>query len=172
MEPRSPALQADSLLSEPPGKPKNYGVDSLSFLQGIFLTQELNMGFLHCRQILYISWATKEAHKKGYNIYNRLYTSRNCHTDTEPDPVGLLGTRPFCVPLFDYRKQLSLSFHELPWVPVGWGKQLLIRGGGARPGISSQEQPWGKVLIPHQWTHTTISLSYFAETETPSGGRG
>ena len=30
----SPALQADSLPSEPPGKPKNTGVGSLSLLQG------------------------------------------------------------------------------------------------------------------------------------------
>ena len=52
IKPRSLALQADSLLTEPPGKPKNTGVDSLSFLQGIFLTQELNQGLLHCRWIL------------------------------------------------------------------------------------------------------------------------
>ena len=44
------ALQADSLLSEPPGKPKNTGVGSLSLFQGIFLTQELNRGLLHCRR--------------------------------------------------------------------------------------------------------------------------
>ena len=30
IEPRSPALQVDSLPAEPPGKPKNTGVDSLS----------------------------------------------------------------------------------------------------------------------------------------------
>ena len=36
MEPRSPTMQADSLPSEPQGKPKNTGVDSLSLLQGIF----------------------------------------------------------------------------------------------------------------------------------------
>ena len=53
IEPRSPALQADSLPSEPPGKPKNTRVGSLSLLQGIFLAQELNLGLLHCRQILY-----------------------------------------------------------------------------------------------------------------------
>ena len=41
IEPRSPALWADSLPAEPPGKPKNTGVGSLSLLQGIFLTQEL-----------------------------------------------------------------------------------------------------------------------------------
>ena len=50
---RSPALQADSLLSELPGKPKNPGMDSLSLLQGIFLIQGLNWGLLHCRQIHY-----------------------------------------------------------------------------------------------------------------------
>ena len=53
IKPRSPALQADSLLSEPPGKPKNTGVGSLSLLQGNFPTQELNWGLLHCRLILY-----------------------------------------------------------------------------------------------------------------------
>ena len=42
-----------SLQSEPPGKPKNTGVGSLSLLQGIFLTQESNRGLLHRRWILY-----------------------------------------------------------------------------------------------------------------------
>ena len=42
MEPRSHTLQADSSPSEPPGKPMNTGVGSLSLLQGIFLTQESN----------------------------------------------------------------------------------------------------------------------------------
>ena len=53
MEPRSPALQADSLPAEPPRKAKNTGMGSLSLLQGIFPTQESNQGLLHCRQILY-----------------------------------------------------------------------------------------------------------------------
>ena len=60
IEPRSPALQVDSLPAEPQGKPKNTEVGSLSLLQQIFLTQELNRGLLHCRQILY-HWATTEA---------------------------------------------------------------------------------------------------------------
>ena len=34
-------------------KPKNTGVGSLSLLQEIFLTLELNWGLLHCRWILY-----------------------------------------------------------------------------------------------------------------------
>ena len=49
----SPELQADSLLSEPPGKPKNTGVGSLSLLQGKFPTQESSQGLLYCKQILY-----------------------------------------------------------------------------------------------------------------------
>ena len=53
IESRSPAPWADSLLSGPPGKPMNTGVGSLSLLQGIVPTQELNRGLLRCRQILY-----------------------------------------------------------------------------------------------------------------------
>ena len=51
--PKSPTLQADSLPAEPQGKPKSTGVDSLSLLQWIFLTQESNRGLLHCGWILY-----------------------------------------------------------------------------------------------------------------------
>ena len=53
IKPRSPSLQVDSLPANPPGKPKNTGVGSLSLLQGIFPTQESNWGVLVCRQILY-----------------------------------------------------------------------------------------------------------------------
>jgi len=53
IEPGSPALETDDLTSEPPGKPQNTGVGSLSLVQQIFLTQELNGGLLHCRRILY-----------------------------------------------------------------------------------------------------------------------
>ena len=53
IQPKSPTLQEDSLPAEPPGKPKNSEVGSLSLLQWIFLTQELNRGSWHCRQIFY-----------------------------------------------------------------------------------------------------------------------
>ena len=53
IEPRSPVLQVDSSLSEPPGKPKNTGVGNLFLLQGYFPTQESNWDLLHCRWILY-----------------------------------------------------------------------------------------------------------------------
>ena len=46
-------MQENSLPAEPQGKSKNAGVGSLSLLQRIFPTQELNQGLLRCRQILY-----------------------------------------------------------------------------------------------------------------------
>ena len=51
IQPRSPALQADSLPSEPPEKPKNTGVGSLSLLQGIF--SGIESSIVHWRWILY-----------------------------------------------------------------------------------------------------------------------
>ena len=52
IEPRSPALQADSVPAEPPGKPENTAVGSLSLLQGIVPTQESNPSLLNFRRIL------------------------------------------------------------------------------------------------------------------------
>ena len=46
-------MQVDSLPAEPQGKPKNTGMGNLSLLQGVFPTQELNQGLLHCRWTLY-----------------------------------------------------------------------------------------------------------------------
>ena len=53
IKPRSPALQVASLPAEPPGKPKNTGVGSISLLQWIFLTQGSNPSLPHCKRILY-----------------------------------------------------------------------------------------------------------------------
>ena len=53
IEPRPPTLQVDSSPAEPQGKAENTGVGSLSLFQGIFPTQKLNWGLLHCWWILY-----------------------------------------------------------------------------------------------------------------------
>ena len=47
------SLQPDGLYSSWNSPGQNIGVGSLSLFQGIFLTQELNHGLLHCRWILY-----------------------------------------------------------------------------------------------------------------------
>ena len=46
----NPELQLDSLLFEPPGKPKNTRVGSLSLLQRIFPVKELNWGLLQLQE--------------------------------------------------------------------------------------------------------------------------
>ena len=60
IEPRSHALQADSLPAEPQGKPWNTSVGTLSLFQWIFPTRELNWGLLHCRWF-FTNWAIREA---------------------------------------------------------------------------------------------------------------
>ena len=49
----SDSLQPHGLYSPWNSPGQKTGVDSLSLLQGIFPTQELNLGLLHCRWILY-----------------------------------------------------------------------------------------------------------------------
>ena len=50
----SDSLQPHGLHSPWNSTGQNAGVGSLSFLQRIFLTQELNQGLLYCRRILYL----------------------------------------------------------------------------------------------------------------------
>ena len=81
IKPRSPALQADSSPSEPPGKPKNPGVDSQFLLQGIFPTQESNQGLLNCRRITILPINLTPGHipKENYNFKRYMYPKRNMH---------------------------------------------------------------------------------------------
>ena len=56
----SPHCRQFLLLAEPPGKPKNTGLGSPSFLQGIFLTQESKRG-PSIASGFFISWVTRES---------------------------------------------------------------------------------------------------------------
>ena len=89
--------------------------------------------------------------------------------ETEQDLVGILEAKAFLCTLFpDYRKQASFSLHDLPWAPRIRFKQLLIRegkGGGDKG--ETVVQPWDRGLASPQWIHRTVSLSCFADTETP-----
>ena len=65
IEARCPALQADCLPSEPPGKPNNTRAGSLSLLQRIFPAQELN--WVSCiAGGFFTSWATRAVVFSGY----------------------------------------------------------------------------------------------------------
>ena len=102
-EPRSPTLQVDSLPSESPGKLKSTGVGSLSLLQGIFPTQELNPGLLLCRQILYwLSYQRNHSTSRyqilssslgAFCVFACLYVSDpSCFGDFIPSHPGLVPT--------------------------------------------------------------------------------
>ena len=66
-EPRSPALEADSLPAKPQEKPKNTGMGSLSLLQGIFLTQEIEPG----SPALHEDSLPTELSGKPYTVHSR-----------------------------------------------------------------------------------------------------
>ena len=53
VEPRSPTLQADSLLSEPPEKPKNTGVGSLSLTPGDLPDPGIELGSPSWQELSY-----------------------------------------------------------------------------------------------------------------------
>ena len=83
IESRSPTLHVHSLPAEPQGTPKNTGEGSLSLLQWIFLTQELNRGLLHYRQILYqLSYEgspMREAMREAFTAYKALMLGLNIY---------------------------------------------------------------------------------------------
>ena len=65
----------------PPGQ--NTGVGSLSLLRGVFPTQSLNPGILHCRRILYqLSYQGSHSygHRPNLTTTNTL-CPENCNTD-------------------------------------------------------------------------------------------
>ena len=80
---RSPALQVDSLSSEPSGKPKNTGMCSLSLCQGNFPTQVLNWGL----ELMLLNF--------NYQYNNLIFTK--------------LWANPYC-DLFLYRLRAKNSF--------------------------------------------------------------
>ena len=94
--------------------------------------------------------------------------------ETEQNPVGLLDTKAFLCPTFSWLQEIG--FIQPPWPSLSSKEQVQTvanqgREGTGRQGRSSQEtivQPWGRVLVPPQGIHITISLTCFADTEIPT----
>ena len=86
-QPRSPALQVDSLPAEPQEKPRNTGVSSLSLPQWIFPTQELSWGLLHGRLILWLYSRPTESDMLGWGpaVFN--FTSPACDLMHAVEPL-------------------------------------------------------------------------------------
>ena len=92
IEPGSPALQADSLLSEPRGNPKNSGVGRHSLHQGIFPTQRLNPGLLNCRWIFYLS----HQGSSSYSSMSNHHLGQQSACASSHFVGGLTISRPLC----------------------------------------------------------------------------
>ena len=86
-------IAGDPLPAEPQGQPKNTGVGSLSLslLQWIFLTQELNRGLLHCRWILYQLSYDGSPHSLKIKQQQNLHTSKIEFVDSYPHVKGQAG---------------------------------------------------------------------------------
>ena len=146
IKPRSPTLQADSLPAELPRKPKNTCLGSLSLLQQIFPTQELNQGLLHCRQILYqLSYqgshselgvkptATKKPHRPQPG--GQAGWAQNLFTPLGPHPRDAAQVSEFLPPLFSW------------WLPSPWTRRPLLRSAlskGSQPARAAP--PLGEVV--------------------------
>ena len=113
IKPRSPSLQADSLPAEPQGKPKNTGVGSLSLLQWIFLTQELNQGLLHHRRILYqLSYQGSPIYIY-YNMYIYMYIKQT-------ELWEVVNTRACCYRTCSCQSALSIRPFAFPFIDYWW----------------------------------------------------
>ena len=107
---RSPTLQADSLPSDPPGKPMNTGEGSLSLFQEIFLTQEFNMGLPHFRWCL-CAW-----------IYIVVQSPSHVQLFATPwiatRQASLSLTISQSLPKFIFISSVMLSSHLILWCPL------------------------------------------------------
>ena len=137
-----PTLREDTLLSEPPDKPKNTGVSSLSLLWQIFPTQESNRGLLHCRQILYqlrymVGWQTFQVCPELFWFWSRKW---------QPTPLSLPGK-------FHGQRTLARS---------AWGckepdptEHTHVLSGFSIESLVSQENPLGQAnwdnWLPLEW---------------------
>ena len=145
IEPRFPALQADSLPAEPQGKPKNTGEGSLSLLQGIFLTQESNWSLLHCRQSLHqLSYQGSPSSRDGVGkpgpaaAVMSVQPARMTKTDRRAGKPGQCCRRrsAMCGPVRSSHRRLSAGC-------VAWGQ-------------SQSGTTWGPRVLP---------AASFAETQ-------
>ena len=125
----------DSLPTEPQGKPKNTGVGSLSLLQGIFLTQEIELG----SPALQVDSLPTELSGKPYTH------ERGCReTNLRPSlnklawywELGLVGL--FASPINSY------------WAPLCKVLWQVLRGIGKEQGMQKKQDDWGQRQCPHK----------------------
>ena len=110
---------------------QNIGVSSHFLLQGIFLTQELNLCLSHCRRILYI-WATREALK-------------NIKSNKGKQQITFKGT-PF-----------RLSAHFLNRNSISQKGMAWYIKSGERKEPTTKNTLWSKTLLQIWWRNQKLS---------------
>ena len=131
----------DSLPAEPQGKTKYTGVGSLSLLQRVFLTQELNWGLFHCRQILsqlsYPCYLYPFPTFFQYNLFKILIQNRNLHS---PANVRIVKARrkPFMSAVST--PSSSKKIWEGSQLPASLRLRKLCKGGNYKWWGGSREQ--------------------------------
>ena len=112
----SPILQTDSLLSKPPGQPKNIGVGCHFLLQGIFPTQGLNLHLLHW-QIVYqcTVWESLRNLYIYADTYNHAHTYEKGQLPTERCPPRTVMTAKWS--WLGALLPHSACFHWWRWTP-------------------------------------------------------
>ena len=92
-----------------PGFSKNTGVHCHSLLQGIFLTQRLNLGLPHCRRVLYHlrhqGWGYSQGH------YDQYYFC-GCTSRRQQVPLEPIGS-----PESMWTQKIAILGKKLNWVP-------------------------------------------------------
>ena len=146
-DPMDCSLSGSSVHGYSPGK--NTGVGSLSLLQGIFLTQELNQCLPHCRQILY---------QLSYQIYAVL-----CLVD-HPCPI-------LCDPM-DCSPPGSFVHGDSPGKNTGVGCQVLLQGIFPAQGLNSglPHRRWIPYQLNHQGSSRIlewVAYPFFRESSQP-----
>ena len=126
IEPRSLALQVDSLPAEPQRKVKNTGVGSLSFIQWIFLTQESNQGLLHCRWILYELSSQGSPVKVKSLSHAWLFVTP--WTAACPTPLAMGFSRQECWSFHILLLWMWELDHKEGWAPKNWCFWTMVLG--------------------------------------------
>ena len=155
-------MQTDSLPSEPPEKPKNTRVSSLSLLQRIFLTQELNWGLLHCRQILYYYYEVTSVVADSVQPH-RWQPTRLPHPWDSPGKNTGVGCHFL---LQGILLTQGSNLHLLSWQAASLPPGKLITGG---PTLSVQQHPAEESQGPRlvHWLTPAFSSSERSRSGVP-----
>ena len=152
---------------------KNTGVGCSFFVQGIFLTQESNPGFLHCRQILYQlsyryeSWTIKKAERWRIDAFE-VWCWRTLESplaSKEIKPVNPRGHRSW---IFNGRADVEAEA-QLLW-PPDVKSQLIGKDSDAGKDWGQEEK--GATEDEMVGWHHRLNGHEFEQTPGDSEGQG